>query len=151
MYRGGRPNLFARLLNRSWATLASVGLAPRRLCTLEVQGRRTGRVISFPVVVADHEGERYLVALLGERAHWVRNVRAAEGQAALRHGHREAIQLEEVDPVDRGPILRRYVSIAPGGRSHIGIDATASREAFERIAPDIPVFHITARKAANIA
>jgi hypothetical protein len=29
---------------------------------------RTGRVTSFPVVVADCEGERYLVAMLGEGA-----------------------------------------------------------------------------------
>jgi hypothetical protein len=61
MYRGGRPNRAARLLNRVWAVAYAVGLWPRRLGTLEVPGRRTGRLISFPVVIADLDG--------GARAH----------------------------------------------------------------------------------
>jgi deazaflavin-dependent oxidoreductase (nitroreductase family) len=76
--------------------------------TLEVRGRRTGRLLSFPVVVADYDGERYLVAMLGENANWVRNVRAAKGQAVLRHGRREAVRLEEVNASARAPILQRY-------------------------------------------
>jgi hypothetical protein len=31
-------------------------------------GLRTGGVVSFPVVIADLDGERYLVAMLGEDA-----------------------------------------------------------------------------------
>ena len=150
MYRGGHPNGLARFLNRLWAILASLGFAPKRLCTLEVSGRRTGRVISLPVVVADHQGERYLVAMLGDKASWVRNVRAADGRAVLRHGRREAVRLVEVDPTDRSPILRQYVSVAPGGRSHIGLDAKASSQEFERVAPEIPVFRVTARNPANV-
>jgi hypothetical protein len=66
MYRGGRPGLLARGLNRFWAIQFSAGrLSPKRAAALEVPGRRTGRLISFPVVVADYEGERYLVAMLG--------------------------------------------------------------------------------------
>jgi hypothetical protein len=56
-----------------------------RLAALEVRGRRSSRLISFPVVVADYQGERYLVAMLGEGTNWVHNVRAAGG-AMLRHG-----------------------------------------------------------------
>src|ERR1039457_421705 len=118
IYRSGRPNRLARALNHAWAALAARGLAPKRLCTLEVRGRRTGRTISFPVVVADHDGERYLVAMLGQKANWVRNVRAADGLAVLRHGRTETIRLEEVDVRDRAPILRRYVAGAPGGSAH---------------------------------
>jgi hypothetical protein len=66
MYRGGRPNRLARLLNRTFAMVASAGLLPDRMATLEVTGRRTGRTFSFPAVVADYEGERYLVSMLGE-------------------------------------------------------------------------------------
>ncbi|MFD1051832.1 nitroreductase/quinone reductase family protein, partial [Kibdelosporangium lantanae] len=99
MYRSGRPNRWARSQNKLSAMLFATGLIrPDRLLTLEVRGRSTGRVISFPVVVADYEGERYLVSMLGERANWVRNVRAAEGRAVLRHGRREAVRLAEVDP-----------------------------------------------------
>ena len=31
-------------------------------------------------------GERYLVSMLGNDAAWVRNLRAADGSAVLRHG-----------------------------------------------------------------
>ena len=47
LYRGGRPNRLARALNRAWSVAHSAGLWPRRLATLEVPGRRTGRIISL--------------------------------------------------------------------------------------------------------
>jgi len=143
LYRGGRPNRFARLQNRASAIAFGAGIWPKHAATLEVRGRRSGRVISFPVVIADYEGGRYLVAMLGESTNWVRNVRAAEGRAVLRHGRREAVRLEEV-PVDRRPaILRRYLALAPGARPHIPIDRRAPVQEFEPLAPQVPVFHIT--------
>jgi hypothetical protein len=81
MYRGGRPNRIARVLNRLSSRMAASGRAPGRLHSLEVRGRRHGRLISLPVVVADYEGERYLVSMLGEDVNWVANVRAAGGHA----------------------------------------------------------------------
>jgi deazaflavin-dependent oxidoreductase (nitroreductase family) len=150
MYRGGRPNRVARVLNRISAVQYSAGLLlPDRLVTLEVRGRRTGRPISFPLVVADHEGERYLVAMLGEEANWVRNVRAADGRAVLRHGRREAVRLVEVDPAVRAPILRRYLALAPGARAHLPVDRHAPLEEFDRIAARVPVFRISADTAGQ--
>jgi hypothetical protein len=115
--------------------------------TLEVPGRRTGRLISAPLVVADYEGERYLVAMLGQDANWVRNVRAADGRAVLRHGRRETVRLDEVDPGARAPILRRYLAVAPGARAHLPINRRAPLEEFDRIAPQIPVFRIIAESS----
>lgn len=99
-------------------------------------------MITFPVVIADYQGERYLVSMLGERANWVQNVRAADGWAVLRHGRRERVRLEEVPIEQRAPILQRYLQLAPGARPHIPVDRTAPVEHFERVAPDIPVFRI---------
>lgn len=144
LYRGGRPNSFVRLQNRASAMAFAAGIWPKRVAALEVRGRRSGRGISFPVVIADYEGERYLVAMLGEHANWVRNVRAAGGRAVLRHGGREAVLLEEVTTDARPAILRRYLELAPGARPHIPIDRHAPLEEFERIAPEVPVFRITA-------
>jgi deazaflavin-dependent oxidoreductase (nitroreductase family) len=145
LYRGGRPNRLARLINRAWAVLSSTGLVmPNRLMTLEVRGRSTGRTVTLPVVVADHDGSRYLVSMLGEDANWVRNVCAANGQAVLRHGKRETVHLEEVDPGTRAPVLRRYLAVAPGARPHMPIDWRAPLSEFERIADRYPVFRITA-------
>jgi deazaflavin-dependent oxidoreductase (nitroreductase family) len=143
LYRGKRPNRLARLINDATARLAAAGIGPARQVTLEVAGRRTGKTVSFPVVVADYQGERYLVSMLGEDTNWVRNVRAAGGRAVLRHGHREVIRLDEVDPGERAPILRRYLECAPGARAHIPVDRSAPLPEFERIAAQYPVFHVT--------
>ena len=142
LYAGRRPGRVARVLNRGQAALHSVGIWPKRLATLEVVGRRSGRRISLPVVIADHEGERYLVAMLGENASWVANVRAAGGHVALRHGKREALRLEEVAPADRAPILRRYLDVAAGARAHFPLDRHAPLEDFEAIASQYPVFRV---------
>ncbi len=148
MYRGGRPNQLARLANLATTAVFAAGIWPRRLAALEVRGRVSGRTISFPVVIADCAGERYLVSMLGEKVNWVRNVRAAGGDAVLRHGRREEVRLIEVPDADRAPVLRRYLDVAPGGRAHIPVGQGAPREAFEQVAPQIPVFRITPRSTA---
>jgi deazaflavin-dependent oxidoreductase (nitroreductase family) len=142
MYRTGRPNRLAAVMNRISAAIASAGVWPSRLVTLEVPGRRTGRRISFPLVVAQHEGERYLVSMLGARAGWVANVRANAGRAVLSNGRVEHVRLTEVDPADRAPILRRYLQVAPGARPHIPVDRRAPLTEFERIAGRYPVFRV---------
>jgi deazaflavin-dependent oxidoreductase (nitroreductase family) len=143
LYRGKRPNRLARLVNGASARLAAAGIGPSQLAMLEVAGRRTGRKVSFPVVVADWQGGRYLVSMLGEGTNWVRNVRAAGGRAVLRRGHREVIRLDEVDPGERAGILRRYLECAPGARAHIPVGRDAPRQEFERIAAQYPVFRVT--------
>jgi hypothetical protein len=40
------------------------------------------------VGIADFDGDRYLVSMLGTNVNWVRNLDAAGGQAVLRHGRR---------------------------------------------------------------
>jgi deazaflavin-dependent oxidoreductase (nitroreductase family) len=143
LYAGKRPNALARLANRAWATLAAAGWTPGRLARLEITGRRTGRTVSFPVVIADYGGEKYLVSMLGDNTNWVRNVRAAHGQAVLRRGREHVVELEEVPPSERAPILRRYLECAPGARSHIPVDRRAPLGEFEQIAGHYPVFRIT--------
>jgi hypothetical protein len=143
LYRGGRPSPFAKLQNRMSAIVFATGIWPRRVAELQVRGRRSGRVVSFPVVIAEVDGDRYLVSMLGEQANWVRNVRAADGRAVLRHGRHEEVCLEEVPVEQRPPILRRYLAVAPGARPHIEVDRNAPLEEFERIAADVPVYRIT--------
>lgn len=144
MYKNNRPQRLAKLANRLHAIVASAGHGVNRVVTLEVRGRRTGQLRSFPVVVADYQGERYLVAMLGQNTNWIRNVRAADGHVVLRHGRRESVWLEEVDPRAAGPILQRYLEVAPGARPHIPADHFAPLEEFERIVAQYPVFRIRA-------
>ncbi len=142
MYRTGRPNRVAGAMNRISAVIASAGVWPSRLVTLQVRGRRTGRRISFPLVVAQYQGERYLVSMLGARAGWVANVRASGGRAVLSNGRVEHVHLVEVEPAERAPILRRYLQVAPGARPHIPVDRRAPLTEFEHVAARYPVFRV---------
>ena len=147
LYRSGHPNRFARLQNRATAIAFAAGIVPKRAAALEIPGRRSGRVISFPVAIADFEGERYLVSMLGKDVNWVRNLQAAGGRAVLRHGRRESVHLEEVEPGARAPILRRYLQVAPGARPHMSVGRRAPLAEFAQIAADYPVFRIHAGAA----
>ena len=142
MYAGGRGNTTARRFARFWAVVHSAGPLPRRWVTLEVVGRRTGRVTRFPLGMADWEGNWYLVSMLGDECNWVRNVRAADGLASLRHGRARACHLTEVPVEDRAPILKRYLQKVPGARPHVPVDHTAPLADFEAIAPRFPAFRV---------
>jgi hypothetical protein len=120
----------------------SSGVGSNRMVALEVVGRKSGRIISIPPVPARVDGERYLVSMLGEDVEWVRNVRAAGGLAALRHGGRERVRLEEVPPARRAPVLKDYLDRAPRARPHFAIDKDAPIAQFERIAGSFPVFRV---------
>ena len=142
MYRGGRPHTLARILNRGWAIVHSLGMLPNYLVTLEVVGRKTGKTISFPLVLTPLNGERYLVSMLGDDANWVKNVEAAGGTATLRHGITEHVRLEKVDANQRAPILKAYLQRAPGARPHLEIDKDAPLAEFEKIASLYPVYRL---------
>lgn len=120
----------------------AAGLLRWRDATLQVRGRRSGKTIAVPVVIADHDGERYLVSMLGEDANWVHNVKHVGGRAALKRRGVEHVSLVEVPPSERAPILRRYLAVAPGARPHFPIDRHAALADFAAIAADYPVFRI---------
>lgn len=147
MYRDGHPGTLARFLNRIDAAVARTGHAPYHVAALEVVGRKTGRTLSLPVVVAFVDGQRYLVSMLGDEAQWVRNVRAAQGEAALVTRQHEPVRLVEVPVEQRAPLIKAYLKVAPGARPHIAIDKDAPVADFEPIAATVPVFRITSRSA----
>ena len=113
-----------------------------------MHGRRSGGTIRFPLVMAVVGGERYLVCMLGEGTNWVRNVRAAGGEAVLRHGRREGVRLEEVALERRAPVLKAYLERAPNARAHIPVDKDAPLAEFERVAGRFPVFRVAPRYTA---
>jgi deazaflavin-dependent oxidoreductase (nitroreductase family) len=117
------------------------------MVTLEVVGRQSGKLISFPLAMAVVDGERYLVSMLGEEANWVRNLKAAGGKANLRHGISEKIFLEEVEVGQRAEIIKAYLQIAPGSRPHIRVDKDAPVVEFEKIASKIPVYKVNVSKS----
>jgi len=82
--------------------------------------------------------------MLGENAAWVRNIRAANGEAVLQHGRREEVRLEEIPAGQRAPVLKTYLQRAPGARPHVAVEKDAPLSEFERIAAAIPVFRVLA-------
>ena len=142
LYRGKRPNWIAKILNRAIADSASKSISPDGVVALEVIGRKSGRVVSFPLVMVIIDGQRYLASMLGKDAQWVRNVQAANGKAVLRSGGYEDVQLEEIPVDQRAPILKAYLHAAPGARPHVPVDMDAPLAEFERIAAEYPVFHV---------
>lgn len=140
-YRGGKARALGKAFSRFWAAWASLGLPPRRQVGMEVKGRRSGRPHRLAVVVAKHEGEQYLVSMVGEKE-WVKNVRAAGGEAYIVSGRRRKVRLEEVPVQRRAPIIKEYLRLAPGGRPHIGLSAKASIEECAGVASNHPVFRI---------
>jgi deazaflavin-dependent oxidoreductase (nitroreductase family) len=140
MYPDARPNVLARTLNRMSTVQFRLGWAPSTWVTLEVAGRRTGKTVSCPLVVAVHDDHRYLVAMLGERSNWVSNVRAASGRAVICHGAAEEVWLEEVPAAERPPILRAYLAAAPRARPHLPVAADTPSAEITLIAARTPVF-----------
>ena len=147
-YAGGRPNWMARLLDRGTAALSARGVGPDYLVTLEVPGRRSGRIVRLPLVVAVVDDERYLVSMPGEETNWVRNVKSAGGDVALVHGRREEVHLEEVAPDRRAPVLKAYLQRATNASAHLPVNKDAPLAEFERVSPRFPVFRVVPRNNA---
>ena len=142
LYRGRRPGWIAKILNRMWANAASKKVMDKGLVALEVIGRKSGRVISFPLVMVTVDGQRYLASMLGDNTQWVRNVRASGGKAVLRRGGQEDVCLEEIPVNQRAPILKAYLQLADGARPHVPVDKDAPLVEFEKIAAAYPVFRL---------
>jgi deazaflavin-dependent oxidoreductase (nitroreductase family) len=141
-YRNGRPTRFGKLTNRTIGRWAARGIPAFGMVTLEVPGRRTGRMTSTVLVLLRHGGREYLVSMLGERSDWVYNVRARQGRAVVQHGRSRPVTLVEVPVSERAPILSAYLRGTPGARPHFPLRTDAPVEAFEPLAGAYPVFEI---------
>lgn len=56
LYRGQRPGWIAKIFNRMWAIKASRNALSNGLVALEVIGRKSGRIVSFPLVMVTVDG-----------------------------------------------------------------------------------------------
>jgi hypothetical protein len=149
MYAGGKGNTTARRYARLWAAVFGAGLTSKRWITLEVPGRRTGRVIRFPLGMTEWQDHWYLVPMLGDNCNWVRNVRAAGGRAVIRHGRARPCRLIEIPAAERAPILRAFLHQVPGARPHLPVDRHAPLDAFAAIADQYPAFRVDYEKATT--
>ena len=135
--------------------ITTIGITPRSV-TLEVRGRISGNPIRLSMSPSQIGDNQYLVSLAGERS-WVKNVRAANGEAFIIHGRRVPVHLREIPTDQRPPILLAYVqrraftrSPRRAGRLYFGVEVP-TLEDMERLAASFPVFAIEPRAEAPAA
>jgi len=141
-YRGWRPTRLGRFWSRLYAWVSGLGILPSMLLTLQTTDRLSGHVNSTILVVAAHEGKKYIVSMLGESSEWVKNVRASGGAAHIKRGKLSPVILTEITPNERAPILKAWAQVATSGRQHLPVSFNAPLSEFERIAEDYPVFRV---------
>lgn len=138
------PGWFTRrVFNRAVAAATRLGVSVWGSRVLQVRGRRSGELRETPVNLLVVDGRRYLVAPRGH-TQWVRNLRAAEGEGALRLGRRvEAFRAEEVlDDRAKVAVLRPYLQRwkAEVGTFFEGVGPDSSDDELAAVAPRHPVF-----------
>jgi len=141
-YRNWHPTPFGRIWNGAYAWVSGLGLTPQTLITLQVNSRSNDRLYSTILVGAIYEGNRYVVSMLGDDSEWVKNIRAADGEAFIKRGRSRPVVLKEIPAEKRAPILKAWSQIATSGRQHLPVPHSAPVSAFEAIAADYPVFRI---------
>jgi deazaflavin-dependent oxidoreductase (nitroreductase family) len=141
-YRNWRPTRLGRWVNRLMGWWSGLGLPPKFQAALEVEGRKSGRRHSNPVVIVTVDGQRFLVSMVGPDSDWVKNVEAAHGDAVIRQGSRRRVHLVAVPSEQRAPILREYVRVAISGRHHFPLPVGAPLADFEAISVSYPVYRI---------
>jgi deazaflavin-dependent oxidoreductase (nitroreductase family) len=133
------------VFNRVVAALTRLGVSVYGSRVLEVRGRRSGEWRQTPVNLLRLDGAQYLVSPRGQ-TQWVKNLRAS-GRGRLRVGRRvEPFTAVELADDEKPELLRAYlrkwkfeVGVFFGG---VGPDSPD--EELRRIAPDHPVFRLSA-------
>jgi deazaflavin-dependent oxidoreductase (nitroreductase family) len=120
--------------------LVRAGLVPSTYL-LTTSGRNTGRPLTHPATVVEHDGRRWLVAPYGQVS-WVHNARAAGRVTLRRRGDRHDYAVREVPAAEAGPVLKRYVGVATATRPYFGADKDAPVEDFVAEADRHPVFEL---------
>ena len=135
-YRKSRGD---RVGNAIFSVLARAGIGPGHLLT--TRGRKTGRLRTTPVILVVQGQQRWLVAPYGA-VPWVLNARAA-GQVRLRRGRdRHDYTLRQLPAAQAGPILQRYLRLAPATRPYFQASKDSPVGDFIAEADRHPVFEL---------
>ena len=144
-----QPDWFTRtIFNPAINLLMRVGISIYGSRILAVRGRKSGQWRTTPVNLLEYQGQHYLVAPRGV-TQWVRNVRAGS-PAELRLGPRRwPIRLDELPDEQKPDLLRAYLRKWRWevGQFFEGVGPEASLADIQRIAPNHPIFRISAAPA----
>src|SRR5690606_19465741 len=100
---------FLRDRNRAIVEEHQSGVASKSAVrVLSVPRRTSGDLQVTPVSPFEADGQRYVVAGMGDKAQWALNARAAGWGVIQNGGESERVRLVEVAEADRGRILREF-------------------------------------------
>jgi deazaflavin-dependent oxidoreductase (nitroreductase family) len=134
-------NVFNRLVGLG--TRMGISLAGSRV--LEVKGRKSGEWRRTPVNLLLVDGQRYLVAPRGH-TQWVRNMRVSGGGRLVLGRGTEEFSATELSDDEKPALLRAYLEKWKWevGAFFDGVGPDSGDEELLRIAPDHPVFRVSA-------
>jgi deazaflavin-dependent oxidoreductase (nitroreductase family) len=149
-----RVNSFVRINNLIISSLLHLGISMGSFALLTVRGRKSGKPIETPISIFVRGEKSYLISPYGI-VNWVRNLRAAGGEATITRSRCiEKIHAVELPPEVAAPIFREAVRSGPPGipavlirvyRSlfvlpYLNVNVNSSLEEFERDVLTHPVF-----------
>ncbi len=149
-----RVTASVRINNAMISSLLRLGIKIWSFSLLTVRGRKSGKPIVTPIAIFVQEGKRYLIASYGV-VNWVRNLRAAGGEATLtKMRHSEKIRAIELPKDTAALVFREALRSGPPGipavifrvyRSllvlpYLNVTENSSLEEFEREVLTHPVF-----------
>ncbi|MTD53141.1 nitroreductase family deazaflavin-dependent oxidoreductase [Amycolatopsis pithecellobii] len=132
-------------INKVIVGLHRVGIAFGPMQPLTVKGRRTGRMLTFPIAVNKLHTGRYIFQAF-PKASWVANARAADTVTLTRGRRAATARLTEVPVDQRGPLLRELVADSPAsvGKRFVttGLAEDATPDGVAAAAHRIAVFRV---------
>lgn len=143
LYRGGRPNWLASLLNAGWANIHSLGVAPNYLVTLVVVGRKSGKSIRFPLVLTMLNQQRYLVSMLGNDASWVALSKHVAGKRSFSMADVNRFSSKKWTFTSELQLASLSANCPQSERPNFGRQRAPVAE-FEKIASKYPVYKVNA-------
>jgi deazaflavin-dependent oxidoreductase (nitroreductase family) len=134
------PGHSRHMENTIMSALVRGGLIPSSYL-LTTLGRKTGRPRTNPVIPVEHGGRWWLVAPYGPVS-WVQNARATGQISLTRRRDTRDYTIREIPPQRAGPILKRYIRIAPATRPHFQANKNSPVKDFVAEADRHPVFKL---------
>jgi deazaflavin-dependent oxidoreductase (nitroreductase family) len=139
--RGSTAPAVARYAENAIMTaLVRAGLVPRSYL-LTTRGRKTGKPRINPVMPVEHDGRRWLVAPHGPVS-WVHNARTARRVSLTRRRDTRHYIIREASADEAGPVLQRYVRLAPSTRQAFQATKDSPVQDFVAEADRHPVFEL---------
>ncbi len=137
-----RPTRMTRTVNAIMTRLIRLGIPLGGMTLLTVTGRRSGQLRTTPVVVGQHDGQRWVLSPYGE-VDWVRNLRAAGTADLTRRRRTETVRATELRVDEAAPLIRETLRTAPSfTRRQFSVSADSPTDDLDEAVAHHPVFRL---------